>query len=472
MASTILSDNGVSSGTSGIKTTGSNDGTLALQTTTSGGTATTALTINTTQAIGVGSSPSYGTSGQLLTSSGSGAAPTWTTVSAPSAATPTALGTVYGSTNATNLTFIGYGAGTSNTGTYNTFIGGKDDYYGISAGGSNTSGTYNTAVGSGSLAKNVTGSNITSIGMDAGQNTTAGPNTYLGFGAGNGNSSGTNNVALGYRTLGFLGAGGACTNNVAVGDQALSYITTGIGNIGIGKNALNSISTGRYYVAIGYSALQNAELTNDGSHIGIGYQAGVNATTGYGGIFIGGNAGQTITTGGLGTYVGNGANSSSASVNAELVLCTGGGGTGKGASTAFINPNTGGCYQGNNSAAWSVASDQRLKKNIVDNTEGLDIISQIRVRNFEYRLPEEVTELEQHSAIEKTGVQLGVIAQELQQVCSDCVKTESTGVMSVDSDNVFWHMVNAIKDLKALNDTQAATITALTARIVALENKA
>ena len=48
-ATTILSDNGVSSGSAGIKTTGGNDGTLALQTTTSGGTATTALTIDTSQ---------------------------------------------------------------------------------------------------------------------------------------------------------------------------------------------------------------------------------------------------------------------------------------------------------------------------------------------------------------------------------------------------------------------------------------
>jgi len=51
MPSTILSDNGVSSGTSGIKTTGSNDGALALQTTTAGGTATTALSIDTSQNV-------------------------------------------------------------------------------------------------------------------------------------------------------------------------------------------------------------------------------------------------------------------------------------------------------------------------------------------------------------------------------------------------------------------------------------
>lgn len=65
---TILSDNGVSSGSAGIKTTGGNDGTLALQTTTAGGAATTAVTIDTSQNVGIGtSSPS----GKLNVISGS-----------------------------------------------------------------------------------------------------------------------------------------------------------------------------------------------------------------------------------------------------------------------------------------------------------------------------------------------------------------------------------------------------------------
>lgn len=48
-STTILSDNGVSSGSAGIKTTGGNDGTLQLQTTTAGGVATTAVTVDTSQ---------------------------------------------------------------------------------------------------------------------------------------------------------------------------------------------------------------------------------------------------------------------------------------------------------------------------------------------------------------------------------------------------------------------------------------
>jgi len=58
MPSIILSDNGVSSGSAGLKTTAASDGVLALQTTTAGGAATTAVTIDTSQNMGLGVTPS------------------------------------------------------------------------------------------------------------------------------------------------------------------------------------------------------------------------------------------------------------------------------------------------------------------------------------------------------------------------------------------------------------------------------
>ena len=54
MASTILSDNGVSSGSAGLKTSADSTGVLALQTTTAGGTATTAITVDASQNVGIG----------------------------------------------------------------------------------------------------------------------------------------------------------------------------------------------------------------------------------------------------------------------------------------------------------------------------------------------------------------------------------------------------------------------------------
>lgn len=72
MPSLINADNGVVSGSAGVKTTADTSGELALQ---SNG--VTGLTLNTSLAIGVGSGNSTGNAGQVLTSAGSGAAPTW-----------------------------------------------------------------------------------------------------------------------------------------------------------------------------------------------------------------------------------------------------------------------------------------------------------------------------------------------------------------------------------------------------------
>ena len=54
MPSILLSDNGASSGSAGLKSTAGNDGVLILQTTTSGGTATNAVYINTSQNVLIG----------------------------------------------------------------------------------------------------------------------------------------------------------------------------------------------------------------------------------------------------------------------------------------------------------------------------------------------------------------------------------------------------------------------------------
>jgi len=74
MASTIiLSDNGVSSGSAGLKETGGNDGVLILQTTTSGGTATNAVTVDNLQNVGIGVTPSTWTAFKAIEIGGNGA---------------------------------------------------------------------------------------------------------------------------------------------------------------------------------------------------------------------------------------------------------------------------------------------------------------------------------------------------------------------------------------------------------------
>lgn len=400
-----------------------------------------------------------------------------------SAATPTALGTVYGKQTTSGaspyLTAYGYEAGRSTTGANATAVGLNALYTNVS-GVSCTAVGYqalyantansNTAIGANALLVNTTGAGV-AVGSGAGQSNTTGIILAIGTGVCAANTTGIGNTAVGSTGTGYTApssvnstgnynsafgegtlANNTNSNNTALGAIALYTNTSGTNNTAVGQSALYNNSTGDNSVAVGTQAGNAA--TTGGYNTFIGRAAGLTCTTGVSNTIVGGYAASnTLTTGSRNTYLGYGLTPSGAAVTEEIIIAGGGGGTGKGSSTGFINPATGGVYQGNNSSLWSVTSDQRLKKNIVDNNTGLDKLTQIQVRNFEYRTEDEITELPKDQAIKKTGIQLGVIAQELQAVLPECIKTESTGVMSVDADNLTWYMINAIKELKAEVDS-------------------
>jgi hypothetical protein len=378
----------------------------------------------------------------------------------------TALGTGAGIVNTgVNNTFIGYEAGNDNTtGTDNTSVG----YQALDL---NTTGTQNTAVGSGALGANTTNTGNTAVGYQALLANTANNNTGVGRNALGSNTTGTNNTGVGFYALVSNTTGGG---NTALGNAALESNSTGTENTAVGYQALDACTTGERNTAVGLGAL--GSVTTSIRNTAVGAACGDAITTGSYNTMLGNRAGNftnSVTTGSQNTHIGYATgNNSSGDDNCIVIAADPDGTTGKGSNTGFINANGGGNYAGNNSSSWSTTSDQRLKKNIVDNTEGLEKVNGIRVRNFEYRLPDEVDpELNPTAAIKRSGVQLGVIAQELQQVCPDCVKEETTGVLSVDSDNIFWHMVNAIKELNAKVETLEAQNAAFEARLAALENK-
>ena len=204
--------------------------------------------------------------------------------------------------------------------------------------------------------------------------------------------------------------------------------------------------------------------TTGSENVALGYRAGYELTTGNHNIMLGDHTGSYITfltTGSQNTIIGNYCRTNASADDNCLVM--GYAKAGKGSSTGFIcaGSSSGSMYQGSNSSAWATTSDKRLKKNIVDNNVGLDKINQIQVRNFEYRKPDEITELTSSDCIDIQGLQLGVIAQEIQEILPDVVKEESTGVLRVNPDNLTWYLVNAVKDLSAKNDELAARIKAL-----------
>ena len=53
------------------------------------------------------------------------------------------------------------------------------------------------------------------------------------------------------------------------------------------------------------------------------------------------------------------------------------------------------------------------------------------------------------AVVNKTGTQLGLIAQEVEAILESAVSTTSGGVKTLQTEGLFWHMLNAIKELSA-----------------------
>ena len=224
--------------------------------------------------------------------------------------------------------------------------------------------------------------------------------------------------------------------------------TSASSNTAIGASCLDSNTTGHTNTAIGVAAL--GANTTGNQNTAIGGNAGDNCTTGAQNTYLGDNAGNTHATGINCVYIGHASNCSSTSVDTEIVL--GVAAAGKGTRTFFVNSDLG-VFHGGNTTTWSTVSDERIKKNITNNNVGLDIITKLQPRNFEYKTEEEVklTDLASVShvcTVEKTGTQLGFIAQELEEVIPSAVYTDANGIKNVQPDNVIFYLINAIKELE------------------------
>ena len=136
---------------------------------------------------------------------------------------------------------------------------------------------------------------------------------------------------------------------------------------------------------------------------------------------------------------------------------------------AFIN--SAGTTQGSiyanatNTVQFLTSSDYRLKENIAPMTGALAKVSALKPVTYNWKSDGSASQ--------------GFIAHELQEVVHECVGGEKDAVdadgnpkyQGVDTSFLVATLAAAIQELKALTDTQATTITTLTARITALEAK-
>ena len=102
------------------------------------------------------------------------------------------------------------------------------------------------------------------------------------------------------------------------------------------------------------------------------------------------------------------------------------------------------------SSLWTVVSDSRVKENIRDYTTGLEAILKIEPKLYDYN---------GKAGFEKTKDNIGIIAQDIQNVMPETIKTyntklneddtEDTELLNFDGHAVTFALINAVKDLKS-----------------------
>ena len=104
-------------------------------------------------------------------------------------------------------------------------------------------------------------------------------------------------------------------------------------------------------------------------------------------------------------------------------------------------------------------SDRRLKYVGKENTSGLDKIRQLKIFNYTYKKDTTKTP------------HVGVIAQDLQKVFPNAVKKGADGFLTIRMEDMFYAVINAIKELDAKYQAQEKRINELEKRIEILEAK-
>jgi hypothetical protein len=272
------------------------------------------------------------------------------------------------------------------------------------------------------------------------------------FGNSPGLNGGSDNTAVGYAALENAAYGG--TNNTAVGSLAMVGISgacQGFENTAIGYAAGSCIQGARRNTLIGSRAGSGICSISSCINTIIGSESG-RITEGSNGLVIVGadNLLNQAVAGQCSIYIGVGVRASTTPITNEIVIGTAL--TGKGTNTTFIGGSSGAFNQCNTST-WNTTSDRRIKKEIVDNVTGLDVVESIRVRDFKYKTDEEMPVDDNNTKL-ATGLPqnktvTGVIAQELQEVLPTAINQLENGVLTVNTDPILWALVNAVKELSA-----------------------
>ncbi len=252
------------------------------------------------------------------------------------------------------------------------------------------------AVGYGGIAN---GTSATSIG--AGSKATAESTVALGAGA---NSAAANSTAIGTSSVANN------TNSTAFGfeSNATAANSTAIGK-GSVANAADALAIGYGTTASGAQSVALGSGANATGDYGIAIGSGVSAAANQ--LSLGASANITsIAIGSTGSVAGT-----------QVITI------GKTGSTVHLRGSV-------NANDVTVQSDARLKNIIGEYKSGLDDIMKIKTYEFTYKE-------------EPKKKRVGVIAQELQKIFPNAVKKDDDGYLSIRKEDMFYAIINAIKEL-------------------------
>ena len=330
-----------------------------------------------------------------------------------------------GTAATTDCIIIGSNAGESGN------IGGADNVFiGKSAG----AGTWDT----GSMEQNVA---IGTLAMGTGTKNSADYNVAIGYKALENITTADTNVAIGFQAGQLSTIGG---NNVFVGANAGETNVEGQKNVAIGTLAFYNGQEDSGCVAVGYEALNDADVSNTGSAV-LSY----NTAVGY-------QCGDSITTGKNNTGLGA---SCAFDVDANNQTCIGYQATTSAANAVKIG--NGSVSAANIQVDWTIDSDIRIKKDVIDNTLGLSFINSLKTRKYRKLHPadwdkeirEKRYEKDERDEFDDVKVWDGLIAQEVKEAVDKSGTTfsgwseDSNGKQGIQYSAMVMPLIKAVQEL-------------------------
>jgi hypothetical protein len=330
-----------------------------------------------------------------------------------------------------------------------TYLAPGQSGYVLTSGGSGAPPYWNPS-GTASLASNLAGGGAGQIVYQSGANTTQ----FLSAGSSGQLLQSNGSAAPSWTT--FTGATQSGTNTFSGINSFTNAtpVTFGVAPT-VGGSALITSSALSGYAALNSSPTFTGAITATAyTATGAGSIGDQKFTVSFGGFSTGMSA-QGMQIGGSGKgIINDGSYLALGGISGGTVLSLGLSAGVFISSTDNVQKPTGG--------SWLSSSDSRLKENINPYTKGLDAVNSLRTVTF--NLKKDVPGREKYM-IDPTKPITGIIAQEvLKTPLASIISEGSDGYYMVDPSELTWTLVNAVKELSAKVDAQAAEIAVLKAK--------